>query len=60
MDRLSGGRRVPLGAWSTFANHGTVNHSTFTYYNADHTPRHDRIFEARCAAADTSRADGRS
>ena len=36
VDRVSGGRRVPLGAWSTFANHGTVNHSTFPYYNADH------------------------
>jgi neutral ceramidase len=46
VDRLSGGRRVPLGAWSTFANHGTVNHSTFGYYNADHHGSADRIFEA--------------
>ena len=46
VDRLSGGRRVPLGAWSTFANHGTVNHSTFTYYNADHHASADRVFEA--------------
>ena len=46
VDRLSRGRRVPLGAWSTFANHGTVNRSTFTYYNADHHASADRIFEA--------------
>jgi neutral ceramidase len=46
VDRLAGGRRVPLGAWSTFANHGTVNHSTFGYYNADHHGSADRIFEA--------------
>ena len=25
---VAAGRRVPLGAWSTFANHGTVNRST--------------------------------
>ena len=30
VDRVRGGRRVPIGAWSTFADHGTVNHSTFT------------------------------
>jgi hypothetical protein len=27
---------VPIGVWSTFANHGTVNKFTFGYYNADH------------------------
>ena len=26
----------PVGIWSTFANHGTVNHYQFTYYNEDH------------------------
>ena len=46
VDRLAGGRRVPLGAWSTFANHGTVNHSTFPYYNADHHASAARVFEA--------------
>jgi neutral ceramidase len=46
VDRLAGGRRTPLGAWSTFANHGTVNHSTFGYYNADHHGSADRVFEA--------------
>jgi neutral ceramidase len=46
VDRLARGRRIPLGAWSTFANHGTVNHSTFGYYNADHHASADRVFEA--------------
>ena len=27
---------VPVGIWSTFANHGTVNGYQFTYYNEDH------------------------
>ena len=46
VDRLSRARRIPLGAWSTFANHGTANRSTFGYYNADHHGSADRIFEA--------------
>jgi neutral ceramidase len=45
VDRLAGGRRVPLGAWSTFANHGTVNRSTFGLYNADHHAAAARAFE---------------
>ena len=35
-DKLIGGRDVPVGMWSTFANHGTVNKYQFTYYNEDH------------------------
>jgi neutral ceramidase len=46
VDRLAGGSRLPLGAWSTFANHGTVNRSTFGYYNADHHAAAARVFEA--------------
>ena len=46
VDRLAQGRRVPLGAWSTFANHGTVNRSTFDYYNADHHAAAARVFES--------------
>jgi neutral ceramidase len=46
VDRIAGGRDVPLGAWSTFANHGTVNRSTFAYYNADHHATAARVFEA--------------
>ena len=30
------GHRVPIGIWSTFADHGTVNKYTFHYYNEDH------------------------
>jgi neutral ceramidase len=30
------GRWTPVGMWSTFANHGTVNKFQFHYYNADH------------------------
>ena len=46
VDRIAAGRRVPLGAWSVFANHGTVNRSTFPYYNADHHAAAARVFEA--------------
>jgi neutral ceramidase len=46
VDRLVRGRRIPLGGWSTFANHGTVNRSTFRYYNADHHAAAARVFEA--------------
>ena len=46
-------RQVPIGAWSTFANHGTVTWSTFEYYNADHHASAMRVFE------DTVRERGR-
>ena len=37
VDKLRrGGGRVPIGIWSTFADHGTVNKYTFHYYNRDH------------------------
>src|SRR4051794_23208633 len=36
VDKTIGGRDVPVGMWSTFANHGTVNHFQFTFYNEDH------------------------
>ena len=37
--------RVPIGAWSTFANHGTTTWSTFEFYNADHHASAMRAFE---------------
>ena len=37
--------RVPIGAWSNFANHGTVTKSSFQYYNADHHGSALRVFE---------------
>ena len=36
VDKMIGGRQVPVGMWSTFANHGTVVRYQFTYYNRDH------------------------
>ena len=36
VDKLIRGRDVPVGMWSTFANHGTVDKYQFTYYNQDH------------------------
>src|SRR3954454_10809750 len=36
VDKTIGGRDVPVGMWSTFANHGTVNKFQFNYYNEDH------------------------
>lgn len=39
--------RMPIGGWSTFANHGTVTKSSFEYYNADHHASAMRVFERR-------------
>src|SRR5215210_6647114 len=44
-------RREPIGAWSTFADHGTVTKSSFQYYNADHHASAVRVFEARVRRA---------
>jgi hypothetical protein len=46
VDRLRAGRRVPVGAWGVFADHGTVNKATFGYYNGDHSAAAHRVFEA--------------
>lgn len=51
IDKLVGGRRVPIGIWSTFANHGTVVKPDFTYYNGDHHAAAARIAEARIRRA---------
>jgi neutral ceramidase len=45
------GRRVPIGLWSTFADHGTVNKYTFHYYNADHHGSATRVTEAAMRSA---------
>ena len=39
--------RVPIGGWSSFANHGTVNKSEFQYYTEDHQGSAMRVFEDR-------------
>jgi neutral ceramidase len=46
VDKLVRGRRVPIGMWSTFADHGTVVKPTFPFYNADHHAAAARIAEA--------------
>ena len=45
VDKLAGGRRVPIGMWSTFADHGTVVKPAFTFYTADHHAAAARIAE---------------
>ena len=40
-------RRVPVGGWSNFADHGTVTKSSFEFYNADHHASAMRVFESR-------------
>lgn len=39
-------RRVPIGGWSIFADHGTVTKSSFEYYNQDHHGSALRVFES--------------
>src|SRR3954451_2901421 len=47
VDHLKGKRHIPIGIWSTFADHGTVNKWQFTYYNADHHGSATRVVEAK-------------
>ena len=47
VDKLMGGRQVPIGGWSTFADHGTVTKSSFQYYNEDHHASAIQVFEQR-------------
>jgi neutral ceramidase len=50
VDKLIGGRDVPVGLWSSFANHGTVDKATFTVYNGDHQASADRAVESAIRA----------
>jgi hypothetical protein len=43
--------RIPIGAWSSFANHGTVVPATYGLYNQDHHGAAIRVFERRVRAA---------
>ncbi len=36
---------VPIGGWSMFANHGTVNPASYLFYNQDHHGAAVRVFE---------------
>src|SRR4051794_6519505 len=52
VDKLGArGRRIPVGMWSTFADHGTVNKYTFHFYNADHHGSATRVVEDAIRAA---------
>jgi neutral ceramidase len=44
-------RRVPVGGWSTFPDHGTVTKSSFEYYNQDHHGAALRVFEQKLRRA---------
>lgn len=41
---------VPIGAWTQFANHGTINPSDYQFYNQDHHGAATRVLEARIRA----------
>jgi hypothetical protein len=51
VDKVRKRKRIPIGAWSTFADHGTVTKSSFQFYNADHHASAMRVFESRVRAA---------
>jgi neutral ceramidase len=44
-------RKVPVGVYSTFANHGTVDHENFWYYSGDHQGAAERIVESAIRSA---------
>ena len=52
IDKKVGGTYKPVGVWSTFADHGTVNKYTYGVYNADHHGSAIRVVE------DTIRREG--
>jgi neutral ceramidase len=51
VDRKLGRRYRPIGIWSTFANHGTVNKFQFDVMNADHHGSATRVTEDTLRAA---------
>jgi neutral ceramidase len=51
VDKLVRGRRVPIGAWSNFANHGTVTKADLQAYDGDHHAAAHRVFEQNVRAA---------
>ncbi|HUR14672.1 MAG TPA: neutral/alkaline non-lysosomal ceramidase N-terminal domain-containing protein [Mycobacteriales bacterium] len=50
VDKTVRGRSRPVGMWSTFADHGTVNRFQFGVYNADHHGSATRLVEERIRA----------
>ncbi|MEA2405385.1 MAG: neutral ceramidase, partial [Thermoleophilaceae bacterium] len=53
LDKYIGGKRVPVGIWSTFADHGTVDRFQFNVYNRDHHGSATQVVE------DTIRRSGK-
>jgi neutral ceramidase len=53
IDKRIGAGYKPVGIWSTFADHGTVNKYTYGVYNADHHGSATRVVE------DSIRREGR-
>jgi neutral ceramidase len=47
VDHVRKGRHTPIGIWSTFADHGTVNKYEFNYYNEDHHGSATHVVEAK-------------
>lgn len=45
VDQVVAGKRVPIGAWSQFADHGTVVPSETRAYSGDHHAAATRVFE---------------
>lgn len=45
VDQIKGGKRTPIGAWSQFADHGTVVPSETRAYSGDHHAAATRVFE---------------
>ena len=44
VDKVTRKRRIPIGAWSNFADHGTVIHSEWRAYSGDHHAAAWRVF----------------
>jgi neutral ceramidase len=44
VDKIRAKRRIPIGAWSNFADHGTVIHSEWRAYSGDHHAAAWRVF----------------
>src|SRR3954453_510900 len=47
VDHVKGKRHTPIGIWSTFADHGTVNKYQFNYYNEDHHGSATHVVESK-------------
>jgi hypothetical protein len=46
VDKRLGKRWAPIGMWSAFANHGTVDKILWRHYDADHFASAERVVEA--------------